>query len=82
MNTNKIYQGNALSVLKDFPDESIDCIVTSPPYFGLRNYNLEPIIFNEDKNCEHEFELKEKKKTLWIEEEVETTIQMDCMEIK
>ena len=64
MNTNKIYQGNALSVLKDFPDESIDCIVTSPPYFGLRNYNLEPIIFNEDKNCEHEFELKEKKDTM------------------
>lgn len=32
-------QGDCLEVLKTIPDESIDLIVTSPPYDDLRNYN-------------------------------------------
>lgn len=35
---NKIYQGSAKEILKTFPDESIDCLVTSPPYWNLRDY--------------------------------------------
>mgnify|MGYP001583113376 CR=1 FL=1 len=27
METNKIYQGDSLEVLRTFPDESIDCVV-------------------------------------------------------
>ena len=38
---NKIYQGNALDVLKTFPDESIDMAITSPPYWALRDYGVE-----------------------------------------
>lgn len=38
MEINKIYQGNSLEVLKTFPDASIDCCITSPPYWGLRSY--------------------------------------------
>jgi DNA modification methylase len=38
--TNKIYQGNSLDVLNTFPDESVDCVVTSPPYWGLRDYGI------------------------------------------
>lgn len=37
---NKTYQGDALAVLKTFPDNCIDCCVTSPPYFGLRDYGV------------------------------------------
>lgn len=33
-----IILGNCLDILKQIPDESIDCIVTSPPYWGLRDY--------------------------------------------
>ena len=33
---NKIIQGDTLAVLKTFPDESVDCIITSPPYWGLK----------------------------------------------
>ena len=33
-----LYQGNSLDVLKSLPDESIDCCITSPPYWGLRDY--------------------------------------------
>lgn len=35
---NKIYQGDCLEVLKTFPDEIVDCVVTSPPYWALRDY--------------------------------------------
>ena len=30
--------GNAKDVLSTLSDESVDCCITSPPYFGLRNY--------------------------------------------
>lgn len=33
--------GDALAVLRSMPDESVDCIVTSPPYWGLRNYGVD-----------------------------------------
>ena len=38
METNKIYLGDNIETLKSFPDDSIDCCVTSPPYYGLRDY--------------------------------------------
>lgn len=38
METNKIYQGTCLDVIKTFPDKSIDCVITSPPYWQLRDY--------------------------------------------
>lgn len=33
-----LWHGDALKVLRTLPDHSIDCCVTSPPYFGLRDY--------------------------------------------
>lgn len=33
-----LYLGNALEVAQQLPDGAADCIVTSPPYFGLRDY--------------------------------------------
>ena len=36
----KILCGNALEVLKTIPDESVDCCVTSPPYYNLRDYGV------------------------------------------
>lgn len=38
METNKIYHGNCLDVIKTFPDKSIDSVITSPPYYQLRDY--------------------------------------------
>ena len=34
---NKIHQGNCLDVMRSFPDDSVDLIVTSPPYNNWRN---------------------------------------------
>ena len=36
-------QGDALTVMRSIEDESIDCIVTTPPYWNLRKYNTESI---------------------------------------
>ena len=36
-NRNTIFCGDALETLRSFPDESIDCVITSPPYYGLRD---------------------------------------------
>lgn len=41
MQANIIHNQNCLDGLKLLPDNSIDCCVTSPPYFGLRDYGTE-----------------------------------------
>ena len=38
---NQILQGDCLEVLRNLPDESIDCVVTSPPYWALRDYGVD-----------------------------------------
>ena len=37
---NQILCGDARQVLQQLPDESIDCVVTSPPYWALRDYGV------------------------------------------
>lgn len=41
MELNTIIQGDAREVLKTLPDKSIHCCVTSPPYYGLRDYGVD-----------------------------------------
>lgn len=41
MEINRIYNEDCLAGLKKLPDNCIDCCVTSPPYFGLRDYQCE-----------------------------------------
>lgn len=36
-----LYTGDVLDVLKTLPDESVQTCITSPPYFGLRDYGME-----------------------------------------
>lgn len=33
-----LYQGDCLEVLRQLPDASVHCCVTSPPFYGLRDY--------------------------------------------
>lgn len=35
-----LWHGDALDVLRTLPAGSVDCCVTSPPYFGLRDYGV------------------------------------------
>ena len=39
--TIEIIEGDCRDVLKELADQSVNCIVTSPPYFGLRDYGVE-----------------------------------------
>ena len=48
MKLNHIYQGNVLDRLKGLKDRSVQCVVTSPPYYGLRNYNIDGQLGLED----------------------------------
>jgi DNA modification methylase len=41
-------EGDALTVLRTMPDESVQCCVTSPPYYGLRDYGMPGQIGAED----------------------------------
>ncbi len=57
----KLYCGNALDVLKELPDESVDLVITSPPYWAKRDYGESAFtILGGDPDCDHE----------WVEQEV------------
>ncbi|CAK8722525.1 MAG: site-specific DNA-methyltransferase (adenine-specific) [Candidatus Electronema aureum] len=43
-----VYNGDAVQVLKTLPDNSYNCIVTSPPYYWLRDYGTDEQIGKED----------------------------------
>lgn len=40
--------GNALEMLRSFPSESVDCCMTSPPYWGQRQYAVSGIGLEDD----------------------------------
>lgn len=50
-----LIQGDARAVLRSLPADSIDCVVTSPPYWGLRSYGTEPQVWHGDPACAHEW---------------------------
>jgi len=52
---NKVLNCDVLEGLKRLPGESVNCVVTSPPYWGLRDYGLEPNIWGGNNDCEHEW---------------------------
>ena len=50
-----IEQGHVLDVLRSMPDGCCQTVVTSPPYWSLRDYSLPPIVWGGDKDCPHEW---------------------------
>lgn len=52
---NKIHCIDWVEGLEQLPDNSIDMVITSPPYWLMRNYHLEPIIFDGHSGCDHEW---------------------------
>lgn len=76
MKVNHIYQGDALEVLQSLEAQQVDMCVTSPPYWGLRDYGVEGQLgleqdFNEyiDKLCTIFDEVKRVLKdegTCWV----------------
>ncbi len=53
---NQIVQGHVLDILKDWSAESIDCIMFSPPYYGLRDYGkTTETIWDGRPDCDHQW---------------------------
>ncbi len=48
----EIRQGDALALLRQMPEESVQCVVTSPPYWGLRDYGT-AAWDGGDADCDH-----------------------------
>ena len=48
-----IQQGDVLDRLREMPDESVQCCITSPPYWGLRDYGVDGQIGLEASPDEH-----------------------------
>lgn len=55
----EVLVGNALHTLKNLPDASVQTVVTSPPYWGLRDYGTATWVGG-DENCQH---IKDASKT-------------------
>lgn len=53
--TVKVLVGDCRAVLRSLPAESVHCAITSPPYYGLRDYGIEPSVWGGDEDCEHEW---------------------------
>ena len=53
--TQQVLIGNCAEILKTLPSESVDCVVTSPPYWGLRDYKTEPQVWGGRSDCEHDW---------------------------
>lgn len=72
----QVIQGDCLEVLKTLSDNSVDCCITSPPYYGLRDYGVDGQIGLEDTPKEYIQKLVEvfrevkrvlkKEGTLWL----------------
>lgn len=48
-----IHVGDCRDVLREMDAGSVHCVVTSPPYFGLRSYNLPPLVWGGREDCVH-----------------------------
>ncbi len=50
----KLYNKDCRS-MRELAGESIQCVVTSPPYWGLRKYSGEQELIWDDRDCEHQW---------------------------
>lgn len=62
LKVNKLYNMDCRKGLALLDDESIDCCISSPPYWSLRDYGIEPSIWDGDPDCKHKFEETIEKK--------------------
>jgi DNA modification methylase len=62
LNSAEIIVGNALDEIKNLPSGSVDCCVTSPPYWGLRDYGTGSWQGG-DESCNHYRDTKKSEST-------------------
>jgi DNA modification methylase len=48
-----VYLGDAREVMAELAIESVDCVITSPPYWGLRDFGVAPTVWGGSADCSH-----------------------------
>ncbi len=51
----RLVQGHVLDALRAVPAASVHTVVTSPPYWGLRDYGIPPQVWGGDPACAHKW---------------------------
>ena len=51
----RLLAGHVLNRLAELADNSVHCVVTSPPYWGLRDYKIPPQVWGGKPGCAHDF---------------------------
>lgn len=58
---NKFHLGDVRQLIDQLEENSVSCVVTSPPYWALRHYGIPPSWWGGDPKCEHDIEYYEHK---------------------
>lgn len=59
---NRNYNEDCRETMKRMPDGFVDLVVTSPPYWGLRDYGVNPLVWDSVNGCVHEWGCDIKRK--------------------
>lgn len=54
-----LLQGDCRTVMAQMEPESVSCVVTSPPFWGLRKYDCPPSIWGGDPECRHRLDVEQ-----------------------
>ena len=58
----RVEHGDCREILGNMEPDSVQCCITSPPYFGLRDYKLKPLVWGGKVDCGHEWGCKRRVK--------------------
>jgi len=59
--TNEVHQGDVIEKLQEMPSESVDLVITSPPYYALRDYGEDTeSIWGGEEGCSHDWSVEAK----------------------
>lgn len=50
-----LLQGDVRAVLRSLPADAVNCVVTSPPYWSLRDYGVPQTVWGGEDGCEHDW---------------------------
>ena len=53
---NKVHVGDTRHIMAQLPDNCVHTILCSPPYWGLRNYQIPETAWGGDPNCDHQWD--------------------------
>jgi len=62
---NTVIQGDCIEVMQSLPEGIVHCVVSSPPYFGLRDYRIPGRVWGGAPECKHTWVDREPRRNRW-----------------